>query len=430
MAARVVLAVTDGRTLEDALAGVGATEATRPTVQSLAWGTVRWYPELAPCLEILAGRPLARLDARVAALALVGLYQLAHGRTPAHAAVSETVEAVRELGRPRAAGLVNAVLRRFQRESAAVLGAARRGRAARHAHPAWLVDALERDWPADWERILAAGNGAPPMWLRVNAARGDAAAYLARLEDAGLEARGDALAPEALCLEQPVEVARLPGFAAGDVSVQDLAAQLAPRLLGATGQMRVLDACAAPGGKACHILELAPAVRLTALDIDPERGRQVQANLDRLGLAATVLAGDATAPDGWWDGQPFDRILLDAPCSGTGVIRRHPDIKLLRRPTDIAAFVARQARLLDALWPLVVPGGRLLYASCSVLAAENTAVVAAFLARTPGAVEQTESARLSLPAQPPSAGTGPGLALATGAADNDGFYYACLDKRA
>ncbi len=212
--------------------------------------------------------------------------------------------------------------------------------------------------------------------------------------------------------------------------MQDVAAQLAARLLDARPGMRVLDACAAPGGKACHLLELEPTLRLTALELDAVRAGRIRDNLRRTGLAATVVVGDAAAPAGWSDGQPWDRILLDVPCSGTGVIRRHPDIKLLRRPADIAGFASRQAAMLDALWPLLAPGGRLLYASCSVLQAENADVVGAFLGRTPEAVEQSGSARLSLPAQPPGVGTGPGLALATGAADNDGFFYACLDKRA
>ena len=430
LAAKAVLAVRAGSTLESALAGLRTREQDRPTVQSLAFGTIRWYFELAACLDRLSDRRLDRLDERVAALLLVGLYQLVHGRTPVHAAVSETVEAARELDCGRAAGLVNAVLRRYLREGPAVLEAARQLPAAHYAHPAWLIDALRRDWPGRWEAILEAGNQQPPMWLRVNAARSDVATYQARLDAAGIESRPDPLAPEALRLARPVDVERLPGFADGDVSVQDVAAQLAARLLDARPGMRVLDACAAPGGKACHLLELEPTLRLTALELDAVRAGRIRDNLRRTGLAATVVVGDAAAPAGWSDGQPWDRILLDVPCSGTGVIRRHPDIKLLRRPADIAGFASRQAAMLDALWPLLAPGGRLLYASCSVLQAENADVVGAFLGRAPEAVEQSGSARLSLPAQPPGVGTGPGLALATGAADNDGFFYACLDKRA
>ena len=432
LAARAVLAVArDGRTLEDALGELNATADERPAVQSLAFGTVRWFVELEACLGLLASRPPAQLDPRVRALALVGLFQLAHGETPAHAAVAETVEAARVLGQPRAAGLVNAVLRRFLRERDGILAAVRQDPAVRYAHPAWLVEALRRDWPGRHEALLDAANAHPPMWLRVNARRTDAPGYAGRLREAGLEAASCDFAPEALKLARPVEVGRLPGFAAGDVSVQDAAAQLAARLLDARPGMQVLDACAAPGGKACHVLELVPGLaRLVALDIDESRNRRVRDNLARLGLKADVVTGDVAAPSGWWDGRPFDRVLLDAPCSGTGVIRRHPDIKLLRRPEDIGALADRQRRLLRAAWAALAPGGLLVYATCSVLRAENADVIAAFLDEFHGAEEVTESARLFLPGQPPGAGAGPGLALPTGAADTDGFYYACLEKRA
>jgi 16S rRNA (cytosine967-C5)-methyltransferase len=432
LAARAVLSVAgDGRTLEDALAAVGAGAAQRPAVQSLAFGTVRWLVELEACLASLSSRPPARLDPAIRVLALVGLYQLAHGETPVHAAVAETVEAARALGRPRAAGFVNAVLRRFLREREDILAAARRQPAARFAHPAWLVEAIRRDWPAQYEAVLDASNAHPPMWLRVNARRTDVANYAERLRESGLEADGCPFAPEALRLSRPVEVTRLPGFADGDVSVQDAAAQLAAPLLDAPPGARVLDACAAPGGKTCHVLERAPAIaRMVALDVDEARNRRVRDNLARLALQAEVVTGDATRPADWWDGQPFDRILLDAPCSGTGVIRRHPDIKLLRRPEDVAAFAGRQGALLAALWDLLAPGGRLVYATCSILREENQQVVEAFLRARPGAAEVTESARLFLPGQPPATGAGPGFALLTGAADTDGFYYACLEKRA
>lgn len=431
-AARVAMAVLrDGRNLEEGLDAEPAAGRERATLQSLAYGTIRWFFELDACLALLTDRPPERLDPPVRCLLLVGLYQLAHGRTPAHAAVAETVEAVRVLGRPRASGLVNAVLRRFQRERDLLVQRAHRDPQARHAHPWWLIEAIRRDWNERAEAILESDNLHPPMWVRVNARRVDASAYRARLAEAGLDASPCAFAPEALRLAQPVDVRILPGFAEGDVSVQDAAAQLAPRLLALDAGMRVLDACAAPGGKACHVLELQPGLaELVAVDIDPGRATRIRDNLARLGLAASVKVGDATEPAGWWDGKPFDRILLDVPCSGTGVIRRHPDIKLLRRPADIPAFAARQQALLEAAWPMLVPGGRLLYASCSVLRAENAAVVEAFLAARPEAVEMTESARLFLPAPLPECGRGPGLALPTGAADTDGFYYACLDKRA
>jgi 16S rRNA (cytosine967-C5)-methyltransferase len=427
----VVAVAAGGRRLDAALAELAPAAAARPAVQSLAFGTVRWFFELEAVLALLLDRPGARLDREVRALALVGLYQLAHGATPAHAAVSETVEAARALGHARAAGLVNALLRRFQREQAAVLAAAHRARAARHAHPEWLVDAFERDWPAHWQQVCDAGNAEPPMWLRVNAARGTRDGYRERLAAAGLESSPCDFAPQALRLASPVDVGSLPGFADGDASVQDAAAQLAPFFLDARAGMRVLDACAAPGGKACHLLELVPGLaELVALDLDPARAQRIEANLARLRLAARVVTGDAADAGAWWDGRPFDRILLDVPCSGTGVIRRHPDIKLLRRADDIPRFAAQQTALLQASFALLAPGGRLVYSSCSVLAAENAGVVRAFLAGAPLAADVTESARLLLPGAPPVQDAGPGCALPSGAADADGFYYACLEKRA
>jgi 16S rRNA (cytosine967-C5)-methyltransferase len=431
-AARAVAAVASrGRRLEDAVADVTQGGTPRPATQSIAFGTVRWFFELEGCLAALLDRPGAKQDPEVRALLWVGLYQLLHGATPEHAAVSETVEATRALGRPRAAGLVNAVLRRFQREREAVVAAAHRALPARYAHPGWMIDAFARDWPDRWEAILGAGNAEPPMWLRVNLRRTTREACRRRLEDAGFPGEAPGFAPEALRLAEPADVTALPGFAEGEISVQDAAAQLAPRFLGAAAGMRVLDACAAPGGKACHLLELEPGIaELVALDLDPARAARIESNLARLGLAATVLTGDAGRPADWWDGRPFERILLDVPCSGTGVIRRHPDIKLLRRPADIPAFAARQAGLLRACWGLLAPGGRLDYASCSVLCEENAAVVAAFMAGEPRAVDTTESARLLLPGALPWQVAGPGCALASGAADADGFYYACLEKRA
>ncbi len=403
----------------------------RPATQSIAFGTVRWYFELDACLARLLDRPDGQQDPELRGLLLVGLYQLLHGATPEHAAVSETVEGARALGRPRAAGLVNAILRRFQRERAAILSAAHQDRAARFAHPPWMLDAFARDWPGRWESIAAAGNCEPPMWLRVNARRGTRDAYRARLEAAGFAAEACEFAPEALRLAEPTDVKALPGFADGDVSVQDAAAQLAPRFLAAAAGMRVLDACAAPGGKACHLAELEPGLaELVALDVDAGRAVRIESNLARLGLSARVVVADALKPESWWDGRPFERILLDVPCSGSGVIRRHPDIKLLRRVADVARFAAQQSALLAACWDLLAPGGRLVYASCSVFVAENAAVVGRALAAEPRAVEVTESARLSLPGALPWQVAGPGCALASGAADADGFYYACLEKRA
>ncbi|MBM5810805.1 MAG: 16S rRNA (cytosine(967)-C(5))-methyltransferase RsmB [Gammaproteobacteria bacterium] len=432
-AARVVAAVaSEGRTLESALADPAlGPAACRPAVQAFAFGTVRWYFELDGCLRKLLDRPKTPVEPVVRALALVGLYQLAHGATAEHAAVAETVEATRLLQRPRAAGFINALLRRFQRESAAILAAARAEPTACHAHPAWLLDALARDWPGQWPQIVAAANLEPPMWLRVNLRRGSREDYLARLVAAGQAAEPSPIAPEALRLVEPVDIAALPGFAAGDVSVQDLAAQLVPDCLDLRPGLRVLDACAAPGGKTCHLLEREPALAaVVALDVDAGRAGRIHENLDRLGLHAEVRIASAADTGAWWDGRPFDRVLLDVPCSGTGVIRRHPDIRLLRRPDDIPRFAARQLELLAAGFQVLAPGGRLLYVTCSLLAAENTAVVRAFLEGEPRAKDCSRSARLALPGSAPVQGPGPGFALPCGAADADGFYYACLAKRA
>jgi 16S rRNA (cytosine967-C5)-methyltransferase len=431
-AARVVAGVLhDGRTLEVALAQAAAPPAQRAAVQSLAYGAIRWQPELDALLSLMLSRPKGELDPAVHALLLVGLHQLMHGETPEHAAVAETVEAARELGQARAAGLVNALLRRLLRERAALVEQAHRNEAARWAHPQWFIDAVRRDWPPHWQAILAAGNEHPPLWLRVNARRTDAARYRERLAAAGFESEACGFAPEALRLARPVDVARLPGFAEGDVSVQDAAAQLAAPLLEARAGHRVLDACAAPGGKTCHLLETVPGLgEVVALDVDGARTRRIEENLSRLGLAARVVVGDAADPAAWWDGRPFDRILLDVPCSGTGVIRRHPDIKVLRRPADIPALAAMQLRLLEAAWPLLAAGGRLVYASCSVLRAENASVIAAFIAADRGAVDVTESASLFEHGALQAPGPGPGHAILPGAAGTDGFYYACLRKQA
>jgi 16S rRNA (cytosine967-C5)-methyltransferase len=317
--------------------------------------------------------------------------------------------------------MVNAVLRRFLRERDALAARLEPDRALRSAHPAWLVEALERAWPAQVESVLEANNQRPPLWLRVNRMRLDRDAYASRLVTAGFAAHPHEQAPEALRVEPATDVKSLPGFADGDVSVQDAAAQLAVELLAPLPGERLLDACAAPGGKTGHLLErTGDRADLTALDISAVRLQRVADNLARLGLHAKLVEGDAAAPAAWWDGQRFDRILLDVPCSATGVIRRHPDIKLLRRPADIPAFAARQSGLLQAIWPLLKPGGVLLYTSCSVLPDENERVVGRFLQERPDARDQTPLRRPGM--------AGPGYQVLPGERAMDGFYYACLGK--
>ena len=391
----------------------------------LSYGTLRSHWRLQSWIDRLLERPLRSRDAIVRSLLAVGLFQLTDTRIPDHAAVSQTVEAARVLGRPKLAGLLNACMRRFQRENVAAVEPSTDE--ARFDHPEWLIDAIRRDWPDDWESILEANNDRAPMWLRVNTRRAAVDEYRERLQQAEIEAAALSGLPSALRLAEPVAVDALPGFAAGDVSVQDAAAQLAaPWLLrGATG--RVLDACAAPGGKSAHLLETGRNdIELTCLDVDQERLRSVEGTLERLGLVATVCAGDASNPREWWDGQPFDAILLDAPCSASGVIRRHPDIKLLRRAADIDRLAAQQASILGALWPLLAPGGRLLYVTCSVLGAENDEVIGAFLSRCADARENDllPNNNISDVMRQRTCG----YQVLPGSSGMDGFYFACLEK--
>jgi 16S rRNA (cytosine967-C5)-methyltransferase len=424
IAAQVLAQVLgEGRSLAAALppALECAAPRDRGLLQELCYGVCRWQPELQLLLDGLLNRPLDRRESVVRALLLTGFYQLHHSRIPDHAAVAETVVAAGQLGKPWAVSLTNAVLRSFLRRRADLLARVESDAAAQTAHPRWLLEWLQRDWPDDWPAIVAANNARPPFILRVNRLRVDRAEYRARLAATGRVAEPVATTTTALALAEPVEAAALPGFAEGWVSVQDAAGQQAAPLLDVRPGMRVLDACAAPGGKTAHLLECAPDLDLTALDRDAGRLERVRDYLNRLGLAACLVEGDASRPVDWWDGVPYDRILLDAPCSATGVIRRHPDIKLLRRETDIAPLADRQQALLAALWPLLRPGGRLLYATCSVLRRENEQVVAAFLAAQPEAREQ-----------PIAADWGRGLAhgrqILPGEAGMDGFYYAVLVK--
>jgi len=414
-AARLVARVLDERVAaDDLLPAAGIAARDQPLLAALVFGSLRWHYRLEWQARHLLARPLARGQTVLAALLRVGLLQLQELRVPPHAAVSATVNAAALLGARRAGGLVNAVLRRFQRERDELTSAAFNVPEARFAHPQWLIEALRADHPNDWAEILDANNAAPPFWLRVNLARTTRADYLEKLAAAGLAATEAPDVASAVLVAKPVGVESLPGFAAGEVSVQDLSAQRAALLLELAPGQRVLDACAAPGGKTGHILEAQRGRgEVWAVDRDAERIGRVRENLDRLGLAAKLVTADATAPGDWWDGRPFDRILIDAPCSATGVIRRHPDIKVLRRPPDIERAVLLQARLLRALWPLLAPGGRLVYATCSVLRQENDAQIEAFRAEEP-AIEPAEGVA--------------SLQLKPGEAAGDGFYYAWLQK--
>lgn len=429
VAAEIVDAVTtSGQSLDAAIAdNEGRVSANdRSLLRMLCYGTLRHHWQLSGWASKLLARPLKRKDSVINALLSLGLYQLNDTRIPDHAAVSQTVEAARLLRRPKHAGLINACLRRFQRDNLAADPEV--GEEARWNHPQWLIDAFRRDWPDDWEAILAANDERAPMWLRTNSSRNQAAEYREKLEGSGFLAEPLAGLPDALRLSEPVLVEELPGFADGDVSVQDAAAQLAARWLLASAHGRILDACAAPGGKSGHLLELGgDDIALTAVESDVSRIDGIRQNLGRLGQSATIIAADASQPTEWWDGEVFDGILLDAPCSATGVIRRHPDIKLLRRASDIQALSRLQSALLEALWPLLSPGGRLLYATCSTLAAENDVVVAEFLASHDDAAEDNVLPNNNI--RDLMRRKACGYQILPGTAGLDGFYYACLEKK-
>lgn len=379
-AARCVAAVQAGQSLTAALqhAETQVEARDRGLLRELCYGSLRWYPQLDALCGALLSQPLKSRDADLRALLAVGAYQLLHMGMPPHAAVNSAVDATRTLGKAWARGLVNAVLRRLQRESEPLL--ATLPEAARHAHPEWLWRRLRDSWgESALPAIAAANNSRPPMTLRVHTRHHSRDEYHALLTAAGIEARPCAIAPDGLQLEQPVSVEQLPGFAQGWVSVQDEAAQRVAELFPELAPgMRILDACAAPGGKAAHLLERQPGLELTALDIDAERLSRVADTLRRLQLTADLVAGDAAEPDTWWNGIAYDAILVDAPCSGSGVIRRHPDIKLLRKASDIAALAQRQLVLLQALWPLLRPGGCLVYTTCSIFPMENRQVATDF----------------------------------------------------
>ena len=406
--------------LTTALAGIDDPR-NRAFARELVFGTLRWCERLEFVLGRLLQKPLRNRDRDLHALLLVGLYQVLLLDTADHAAVSETVDLARRSGKRWAAGLVNGVLRSALRQSQALLAAADAVPAARWSYPDWWLRQVQADWPDDWMQVLDGGNRRAPMVLRVNARKSTRQAYLARLADAGIGAQPHSCVDSAIVLETPVAVDSLPGFRSGDVSVQDAAAQLTAGQLGLAPGQRVLDACAAPGGKTGHIAESEADISLLALDNTAQRLERVEENLQRLALKAACVCADAGATDDWWDGQPFDRILLDAPCSASGVVRRHPDIKRLRRASDLQQLPAQQCRLLKALWPLLAPGGILLYVTCSVFRSENAGVVEAFMA------QQNDARELPLDVEWGSRQS-VGRQLLPGEQGMDGFYYARLIK--
>jgi 16S rRNA (cytosine967-C5)-methyltransferase len=411
LAARVLAQVKGGKSLSEALLLLASEPAAaRAAAQDVAYGVLRRYGWSDFMLARLMHKPLTHAETQ--ALLQGALYRLETRPGAAPMVVDQAVAAGGELAGGVFKGLINGVLRSYLRQRDALLAAAAGDDVAQHLHPAWWLERLRRAYPRDWPQIVAAGNGQPPMALRVNRRRGSVADYLARLAAAGIGARpaidGDGSCAAAIVLDRPVAVDALPGFFDGDVSVQDVGAQRAADLLAPAPGARVLDACAAPGGKTAHLLECAD-LDLTALDVDAARTRRIEDNLQRLGLAATVRVADCRALDSWWDGRAFDAVLADVPCSASGVVRRHPDIKHLRRASDIRSFAQTQAAIVDALWRVLAPGGKLLYATCSVFPEENSAQVDAFLVRQPDAACLFRQQLLPTP-------------------DHDGFFYALLHK--
>ena len=417
-AAKIIISVFEGRNLNQVLSEslrqhVEYTAQERGALQDLCYGTLRHYGKLTFMRDRLMDHP-AR-DPLIQHLLLIALYQLEFTKAGQHVVVDQAVSAAKRLN-PRAGGLINAVLRNYLRQRESLLFTADSEDVSKYSYPQWWIDALKKQYGEKAQDILAAGNQHPPMTLRINVRHTSTAEYLALLEAQGIVAR--IVAPDALIVQDPVGVERLPKFAQGWVSVQDAGAQYAAHLLQVSSGMRVLDACSAPGGKAAHLLEMAD-IELLALDKEEQRLTRVRENLQRLDLQAQVVCGDAATPNDWWDGKPFQRILADVPCSASGVVRRHPDIKWLRRPADIDSFARQQAQILEALWALLDNGGRLLYCTCSVFAKENQHVIDGFLAKHPEAVQEMT------PLIAKVATTGQLLPDE----QHDGFFYALLHKQ-
>ncbi|MBY8023249.1 16S rRNA (cytosine(967)-C(5))-methyltransferase RsmB [Vibrio fluvialis] len=420
-AAQVLFQVVDkGQSLSMALPA--AQQNIRPRdhalLQEICYGALRYLPRLESIANALMDNPLKGKQRVFHHLILVGIYQLSFMRIPAHAAVGETVEGAQDLKGPRLRGLINAVLRNYQRNQEQLDAQAVSHNAGKYGHPSWLLKLLQNAYPQQWEAIVEANNSKAPMWLRVNHQHHDRDAYQALLNNENIDSSVHSQAEDALKLAAPCDVTKLPGFEKGWVSVQDAAAQLSLHYLQPQDGELILDCCAAPGGKTAHILERTQGSEVVAIDCDDTRLKRVHGNLKRLNLSAKVVCGDARYPQEWWQGSQFDRILLDAPCSATGVIRRHPDIKWLRRAEDIAALAELQREILDAMWQQLKPGGTLVYATCSITPQENVLQVKDFLARTSDA--QLVGSELD----------NPGRQILPGEEDMDGFYYAVLTKQA
>ncbi|SRR5579885_496858 len=425
IAARIINEVTEGRSLSDCLDSALRTitdARDRAFVQAVCYGVCRYYTRLDVILSHLLTKPMKAKDSDVHALLLVGLYQLMAMRIPEYAAVTETVNATDKLKKSWARGLTNAVLRGYLRQRETIEQEVQDDAEARYAHPEWWINAIKKAWPDHWQEILEANNAHPPFSLRVNQQHLARDKYMETLRLLNHKAHSIPETHSGIILETPVSTAELPGFSAGDVSVQDGAAQLAAELLDLEAKQYVLDACAAPGGKLTHLLEIEPGLSaVTAVEKDKLRMVAIKENLARLKLSAKCICHDAGDVENWWDGQLFDRILLDAPCSASGVVRRHPDIKLLRQPEDIRRLAGEQAYLLDSLWPLLKPGGLFLYVTCSIFPEENVHVLKRFFASHSDAQEEQLKVSWGLPVEI-------GRQILPGMHHMDGFYYALLRK--
>ena len=424
VAARIVVRVVEkGVSLSLALSEEEKciNQQSRPLLRQICHGVIRHFFSLSKIQSLLLVKPLKPKEKVLHALILTGLYQIIYSRVPQHALVSETVNATKELQKPWASALVNGILRNMIRQGKKILDNKEWKEADRYDHPAWLIDKCRHYWPEQWQSILQANNEHPPMTLRINARYINRDQYLKKLKSCNLAARETPLSPTGITLEKACAVDKLPGFAEGLVSVQDEAPQLSVSLLDCRPGDRVLDACAAPGGKTCHLLEQTPSLDLWAVDIEEKRLVRLRENLTRLGLQAHVVCGDAATPETWWDGQPFDRILLDAPCSATGVIRRHPDIKLLRRAGDIAILVSIQEKLIRQMWNMLKHGGLMVYATCSILREENDDQIKKFLST------QADASLITIQQYQPHHSSY-GMQFFPTNEGHDGFFYSILQK--
>jgi 16S rRNA (cytosine967-C5)-methyltransferase len=393
----------------------------RALTQELVYGTLRWYPKLFAVLAQLIKKPFKRKDRDIESLLLIGFYQLIYLNIPPHAVLSQTVEAAVTFNKIWAKGVINGVLRQFSRQQEHLINTADKHESAQYAHPQWFINQIKQAWPDHWQSILHGNNERPPMTLRINQSQSNPVDVGLSFAKENISFTRAAINPMAITLEQPVGVDKIPGFNQGILSVQDGAAQLAATILAPQPNETILDLCAAPGGKTCHLLELQPSIALSAVDNDTERLKRVQQNLDRLHLTANIICGDASEVESWWDGVFYDRILLDAPCSATGVIRRHPDIKLLRTEADIERLQAIQRSILASAWKILKQGGTLLYATCSILPQENQQQIARFLA------VQNDAELLPLDVAW-GIDSGYGRQIFPSTNGMDGFFYALLRK--